>query len=122
MADEGIEEKAAIVVVNDLMNSDDEASRRVDFYVGWIDARVQDGPLAGPIFTNAGVAVDVATFHAIWPNDGGLHAGENCVEAAGVEISIGSMQKFTGGEVLVYFHGFYSGWSGDIRQMSGKFL
>ena len=101
MMDDGIREKVARAIVHHLMDFNNGAVWLAGLDPHRIDVGIEDGPLAGQVGADFIVSVDTAAFHAVGPIDVGLHAGQHGVDAARIEITVGTGKQVA----LIAFYG-----------------
>ena len=127
MADELVDQKFALAIMNHLVNIYHPSASLIMIYVKRLDMRIEHGPLPRPIIAHALVSMDEAALHSVRPDHIGVHPGQHRVEAAGIEIAVGSLvvpryvrpvRSTCQSQIRCYSR--YSGWSGAIRQMSGR--
>ena len=97
VADGLVDEQRAFAVMNNLMNFYNPSASIIDIYGDRFDMWIEDGPLPSPILANAFMTIDEAAFHAVRPHHVRLHAGQDGIDIAGVEIAIGAFEEFAFG-------------------------
>jgi hypothetical protein len=110
-----VEESFTREIVHDLVYIDHGVTGRVVANAGWLNVRVDDAPLVSPIGADRFVAVNASPVHAIRPVDRGMHQGENGIDIAPVERSVGSSDEFS-----VRRHKFTSGFDDGSTQDADK--
>ena len=94
MANHSIGEEVSGEIVDYLMDFDLDGTVGRGGKIDWFDARIDEGPLAGPIGADAFARVDVAAIHAIGPGDVGIESGEDALDVARVEAIIKVLEEF----------------------------
>src|SRR5712675_286267 len=67
------------------MNVDDDAPEVILADMNGVDLGIDHAPLPRPVRTNALMAIDAPSFHAVRPIHVRMHGGENCIDVAVVE-------------------------------------
>jgi len=80
-----VRDDAARQVPHDLMDMGDNAPVAVNGEAPWLDVRVDQSPLPGPVIPHRGVAAHVSTLHAVRPVHLGMHGGQCPLDVPGVE-------------------------------------
>ena len=78
----------AATIANRLMDLDESSSVRVSGKADGFDVRVEQTPLADPVFADSTMAVDPATLHSIRPVHILVHCLQNGVDIACVERAV----------------------------------
>jgi len=85
VTDHAIEQRFSLQIVDDLVHFNDDGAVGGVREGDGIDVGIEHGPLAGPVFADTFVAMDMTALHAVGPYDVGVQGGEHSVDVAGVE-------------------------------------
>ncbi len=93
MLDGLIEDDFAVQVADELMNVRDNSAIRLSFEAQRLDDRVDQIPLARPVFADTLMAADSAAFHAVGPIHIGMQKEQQKIQVALVESIVRGEQQ-----------------------------